>query len=118
MCCHVQMLKRYNKNQFTPLIDYERSEKQKLKLHKNDGVTQDTSANKLDVHANNTMKKSSKGDKTNKHNTPHIIELNSTQADSNGIIHIKLTSDKGNKSICRHATKSNEINKQSGNGIN
>jgi putative transposase len=32
MCCHVQMLKKYNKEQFTPLIDYERSEKQKRKI--------------------------------------------------------------------------------------
>ena len=32
MCCHVQMLKKYHKQNFTPLIQYERSEKEKNKI--------------------------------------------------------------------------------------
>ena len=32
MCCHVQMLKKYNKDHFTPLINYEQSEKEKRKI--------------------------------------------------------------------------------------
>ena len=82
MCCHVQMLKKYSKDQFTPLIDYRRSEKEKMKLKNREQKIKTTANNHQKRKLNDKSNKSKNENENENEIIPEIANARNNKKES------------------------------------